>query len=171
MGLRFKVVKPRYEETNHAHLAPGPTVRRHALGKALSAAASVRDGVILGADTVVYLDGRLIGKPKNRKDAVKMLAGLQGRSHTVYTGVALLKMAQGKVAKRRVFVEKTAVFIRPMTRAEILSYFKRINPLDKAGAYAIQSRRTGIVSAMKGSLWNAAGLPAESLAKHLLMVQ
>jgi septum formation protein len=162
-GIRFRVLRPEYHEKNIPGLGPGALVKRHALEKGLSAAKLIKDGVVLSADTVVYLNGRVIGKPRNRRDAFRILSNLEGRWHTVYTGVSLLERSAGKTIKKRSFIVKTGVQIKEMTPEEIRAYFKKINPLDKAGAYAIQSSRVSIVKKIRGSFSNAVGLPMEKL--------
>ena len=164
LGIRFRVLSTRYHEKDLPGTGPAKLVRTHALGKALSAAHLIIHGKILSADTVVYFKNKIIGKPKNRREAFRILSMLQGRWHEVYTGVAIFEIKNKKIHKRRVFTEKTKVCLRPMNRAAILKYFKRVNPLDKAGAYAIQSRRFGIVVEIKGSFSNAVGLPLEKLS-------
>ena len=165
-GFLFKTLKPVYEEKDKPGLSPATLVKLHALAKADSVAGHVRQGAILVADTIVYFKKKIIGKPKNGKDALRMLGALQGRRHTVYTAVALLWIAGGIIQKKKVFVEKTDVYLKPLTHAEIQVYFRKINPLDKAGAYAIQSRNS-IVQKVRGSFSNAVGLPMEALEKYL----
>lgn len=164
-GVRYRTLRPNYHERPIAGLAPPELVKRHALEKGLSAAKLVKSGIILSADTIVYVAGGVIGKPKNRGDAFGILSKLQGRWHTVYTGVALLKVSGGSVVKRKSFYAKTRVFVRPMSAGEIKSYFKKINPLDKAGAYAIQSCDSSVVEKIRGSFSNAVGLPMEALQR------
>ena len=193
-GIRFKVFCPTYEETNDARVSVRMLVKRHALGKAISASSRIRDGLVLGADTVVVRHGSLSGKPRNMQHAERMLQNLQGKWHTVLTGVALLKIRAGKVVKKTVFVESTAVKLKKLSAEQRKRYLKRIGPLDKAGAYAIQSKaidivpppvrsgrkatgrscgRTGggIVERVRGSLANAMGLPMEKLKKKLGMLR
>lgn len=167
LGVSFRVVKPSYEEKPIPGASPARLVRTHALAKGLSAASLVRDGLVISADTVVFFRGRIIGKPRDMKDAVRILGSLQGRWHRVYTGVALVRVDGGKAAGRRVFTEMTRVRLRPMDAAAIRRYFRRVNPLDKAGAYAIQSSRPAVVAEVKGSFSNAVGLPVESLMRDL----
>lgn len=164
LRLRFRVISPSYEEKNETKKPPSVLVRKHALAKAVSCVSKVRDGIILGADTLVYCGNSIIGKPKNMKDAFKILNHLQGGWHTVYTGVALLNIKHSRMIKKMVFSEKTRVRLRVMNRMAIESYFKKINPLDKAGAYAIQSDKANIIEEVRGSLTNAIGLPVERLA-------
>lgn len=166
-GMRFRVVRSRYQEKNRISDAPAKTARRHALGKALSAASAVKNGIILGADTLVWQKGRLIGKPKDLPEAFRILTRLQGKDHSVYTGVALVRMSAGKEVKRRVFCVKSVVRLKAMDRADMAAYFRRIRPLDKAGAYAAQAARSGIVRRVRGSFSNVVGLPLEALRRRL----
>jgi septum formation protein len=170
LGVRFRTVIPAYEERNPGCRAPAALVRLHALEKASAVGRSVREGIVIGADTIVWFGGKTIGKPKNLAEARKTLAKLQGQWHVVYTGVALLNIHRRVVRRRHVYVEKTRVLIRSMSDKEIRRYFRRINPLDKAGSYAIQARFS-IVERIQGSLFNAMGLPAESLIKNLNIIK
>ncbi len=167
LGLRFRAVKPSYREGHLSGLTPAQIVKRHAMGKALAAAKSVKSGVILAADTIVYFKKRVMGKPKNHEDAVRTLSFIQGHWHAVYTGVALLKVEKGRIAREKVFYETTRVCLKKMDKKDIGVYFKKINPLDKAGAYAIQSKNQNIIAEVKGSFSNAVGLPQEILMKQL----
>ena len=162
-GLRFRSLKPRYREVNNFSLSPSKIVQAHAWAKALSVKGIIARGTVLAADTIVYFGGRVIGKPKNLREAVKILNRLQGRWHSVYTGVALAEFRAGRLIRKKVFFEKTKVLLRPLTRGEISAYFRRVDPLDKAGAYAIQARRGSVVEEIKGSFSNAVGLPVEKL--------
>lgn len=164
--VRFAVLKPRYRETFPRAARPAALVRMHALGKALSAARQVRDGFVLGADTVVFHRNKIIGKPRSMKEASRVLRSLQGVWHRVYTGVALVEIRSGLVLSKKVFVEKTDVKLKKMTKDRSAAYLKKIGPLDKAGAYAIQSRRADIVESVRGSVSNAAGLPMEALKRR-----
>ena len=170
LGLRFRAVAPAYEEGHPGRRRPAVLVRRHALEKALAVVRAAREGVIIGADTIVWFDGKIIGKPKNLADAHKTLAKLQGCWHVVYTGVAILKVREVVVFHRRVYVEKTRILIRRMSAADIRRYFRRVNPLDKAGSYVIQARFS-VVERVQGSFFNAMGLPAESLIKNLNIIK
>ena len=166
-GFKFRCLNPPYHEKAIPHLSPSALVKLHALEKAKSVAHRVKKGLMIGADTIVYFKGEVIGKPKDKKDAFQILNRLQGRQHTVYTGVALLWVREKKIIRRKVFHETTKVWIKAMNRKEIARYFRKINPLDKAGAYAIQSSAFNIADHAEGFLSNAAGLPAERLEKYL----
>ena len=162
-GVRFEVLKSDYHERNFDRSRPSQLVKRHALGKALAAARKVKNGKILGADSIVYCRGKIVGKPGNLREAMKMLAALQGRWQTVYTGVAFLEIRQSRVLRQRLFYEKTKVLLNKMEKKDIRRYFRRVNPLDKAGACAIQASGPGIVREVVGSFSNAVGLPMERL--------
>ncbi len=160
--IDFRVLRPSHDEASFSgKRSPSQWVQQHALAKARSVSHRVSEGVILGADTIVYFHGKIIGKPKNLKEASKILSQLQGRWHTVYTGVALL----GKSPV--VFYDKTRVFLKKMSPADVRGYFKKVNPLDKAGAYAIQSKKNLIVLKVKGDFFNAVGLPMKKLKIQL----
>ncbi len=114
LGVLFKTLEPDYHEKPLPGASPTKLVRAHALGKALSAARMIRSGRVLSADTIVYFRNRIIGKPRDMKDAFRILGALQGQWHTVYTGVAFLSVKAGKAVRRRVIVEKTQVRLRPL---------------------------------------------------------
>ena len=162
-GIRFKRATSDYHERDFPGMAPSYVVKKHALGKALAAARKVKSGNVLAADTIIYFHGRIIGKPAGRRAAVKTLLALQDHWHTVYTGVAFLEARNGRIKQKRLFFEKTGVRLQKMEAEDIRDYFKRVDPMDKAGAYAIQDRRSGIVREIKGSFSNAVGLPMERL--------
>ena len=162
-GISFRILKPGYDEDGNLKGTPSQVVQIHATRKAESCAGRVRNGTLLAADTVVYLDGVIIRKPKHMKAARLMLGRLQGRWHTVYTGVAIFKIVSNRLVHKTVFFEKTKVQLSPLTPKRIRHYVQTVNPLDKAGSYAIQSSRSGIVQAVKGLFSNAVGLPIEKI--------
>ncbi len=166
-GISVRKIKPDYAEIDKKHLTTGQLLRSHAVGKALSAATHVKNGILVSADTLVVHKGKRIGKPRDMKHALHILSSLQGRTHHVLTGVAILSICDGKIQRKKYFVEKTEVTLKPLTLEAIKVYFKRIQPLDKAGAYAIQSKRLSIVQKIRGSYSNAMGLPMEKLKKIL----
>lgn len=129
---------------------------------AKQAASGDKITVVVGADTVVSIDGRILGKPANREDAVLMLRSLQGRSHHVYTGVTLL--AGGR---KRSFAAETEVEVYPMTEEEINHYVESGDPMDKAGAYGIQGSFASYIKGIHGSYTNVMGLPVGRLYQEL----
>ncbi len=130
--------------------------------KNLTAGGNSRMFLVIGADTVVYGNGKILGKPKDGKEAVEMLQALQGRTHQVYTGVTLLYNAaeNGGEVIRKTFYEETVVELFPMTEEEILSYVQTGDPMDKAGAYGIQGIFAKYVKGISGDYNNVVGLPA-----------
>ena len=162
-GIRHRILKADYIETHPRGMAPAAVARKNAWGKAVAASKKIANGRILAADTLVYSEGKIIGKPRNRRAAEKTLLSLQGRWHTVYTAVAVLDVEHGRAKKKVLFHERTKVRLKAMTLPEIRRYFRREDPMDKAGAYAIQSKKGTIVEKVRGSFTNAVGLPMENL--------
>jgi len=164
LGLEFRIIPGRAGELHDPHLTAGELCRVNAWRKARVVAAAHPDALVLGADTLVYLGTTLFGKPADLPDARRMLRQLQGRTHQVVTGVCLLHHASRRV---RVFADSTTVTFRPLTARQINAYLAAINPLDKAGAYAIQERGDSIVEKISGSWSNVVGLPLERLRREL----
>lgn len=132
-------------------------------------AAEVADGIeepciVIGADTVVAADGKILGKPKNEEDALAMLWDLQGRKHEVYTGVTLYDTENGT---KNTFYEKTDVYMYPATKEELISYIKTGEPMDKAGAYGIQGMGAKLVEKINGDYNNVVGLPVARLFREI----
>lgn len=163
LGFKFKIVPSSYEEKNRSSAHPEKLVKRHALGKIREAKVSGKAGILLGADTIVWLDGVIYSKPKGMKGAVRTLSKLSGREHRVYTGVALKNLATGKILTDFAF---TKVKMKKLSLDKIHQYFETVNPLDKAGAYAIQEGFK-IVQKISGSHTNVIGLPKELLSELL----
>ncbi len=143
---------------------PEQTVRELSLHKAQEVAQTCapEDIIIIAADTIVYLDGAILGKPKDHDDAVRMLTALSGREHIVYTGVAVLRGGELRQA-----AEHTAVRFRALTPAEIERYIATGEPMDKAGAYGIQGRGALFVAHLDGDYFNVMGLPLCRLGQLL----
>jgi len=162
-GLRDFIVRPALGPEPEAAegLPPGEAVIAIALAKGREVAATAGPGeLVLAADTEVYLDGALLGKPGSDAEAARMLSRLSGVRHTVYTGVALL--LDGKV---RTGVEATEVFFRPLTSEEIAAYVKTGEPMDKAGAYGLQGLASKFVRRIEGDVYNVVGLPLCKVAE------
>lgn len=160
MGLRFTVVRPSDVEELLGGAAPDVVAMQNAQLKARAVAGRHPDSVVIGADTIVVLNGKLFGKPHSPGDAVQMLGQLAGRQHEVITGVCLLHRT---LDTELTFAETTRVWMRPLTGPQIVEYLGKINPLDKAGAYAIQEHGEGIIERIEGSYNNVMGLPTERL--------
>ena len=165
MGVRdFRVVTPDIDEHMDRELPPEELVRRISLEKAL--AVQEQEGntsIIIAADTVVALDGAVLGKPADESDAARMLSALSGRTHQVFTG---LTVACG--ADVRTVSEETAVTFRPLTQAEIAAYVRTGEPMDKAGAYGIQGYGALLVEGIRGDYYNVMGLPVCRLGGLLM---
>ena len=160
MGLRFVVVQPDGVEEELSGAAPDVLAIRNAQRKARAVAGRHPDAMVIGADTMVVLDARIFGKPRDPAEAGRMLEQLVGRQHEVITGVCLLHHTLGT---ELTFADTTRVWMRPLDRAQVQEYLSKINPLDKAGAYAIQEHGAGIVERIEGSYTNVMGLPTERL--------
>ncbi len=124
------------------------------------------DIAVLGADTIVVLNNMILGKPKDKEEAFKMLSSLSGRSHFVYTGSCLIVKKDGEV-KKTVLSDKTEVFMAPMTEDEIRSYIETGEPMDKAGAYGIQGIGARFIERINGNYQTVVGLNTCSLCKTL----
>lgn len=131
---------------------------------------TITDNVVLGADTVVACDGKILGKPADMEGAVAMLTMLQGRGHEVYTGVTILYEENGE-RKTLTFHEKTTVHFYPMTDAQIREYVATGDPMDKAGAYGIQGLCARYISGIVGDYNNVVGLPVGRVYQELHRLQ
>ena len=163
-GLPFRIDAPDVDET--CSLPPREAVKELSRRKALAAAKLHPGCVILAADTLVSVDEKALGKPQDAEDAFRMLSGLQGRTHQVYTGVALVKKQTGKTEVSS-FFEQTDVTMYPMGEEEIRGYIATSEPKDKAGAYGIQGRAAIFVKEIRGDYNNVVGLPIGRLYQEL----
>ena len=165
-GFEFEVIESQADE-NVAVKEPERLVEELARRKALAVAETLEgEALVIGADTVVAADGEILGKPKDEEDAFRMLSGLQGRTHQVYTGVALVKKQTGKTEVSS-FFEQTDVTMYPMGEEEIRGYIATSEPKDKAGAYGIQGRAAIFVKEIRGDYNNVVGLPIGRLYQEL----
>ncbi len=166
LGVTFRVRASRLDEAalRVDGASPERLVGDLALAKARAVAAREGDALVLAADTVVVLDGEILGKPRSAAEAEAMLTRLQGRTHRVLTGVAVVDAASGRSA---VAVEETRVALRPLDPQEIRDYVATGEPLDKAGAYAIQGLGALLVTGVEGCFYNVVGLPLARTAELL----
>jgi septum formation protein len=162
--FKFRVMPAAAREVHHEHLTAGELCQVNAYRKARAVAKKVPDALVLAADTLVCLETVLFGKPATLEEANQMLERLQGRTHQVVTGVCLLHLREHRQV---IFAETTAVSFRRLDDAGIRQYLSRVNPLDKAGAYAIQEEGDLIVEKIAGSYTNVVGLPMERLTAEL----
>jgi septum formation protein len=163
-GYMFEVVSPQIEEVSSAWLTIRELTVCNATRKAWSAAQTLPGAIVLGADTLVTIDDDVLGKPVDLEDAARILRRLSGRSHEVWTAVCLCHLARGK---SRSFCAVSRVKFRDLTDREIKNYFAKVNPLDKAGAYAAQGYGREIIQHIEGSYSNVVGLPMEMTARLL----
>jgi septum formation protein len=164
-GMTFTVMSSAVDETAIPGESPNDHVHRLACAKAeLVAARSVGAAIVIGADTVIALDGQIIGKPRSTEDARRTLELLSGRTHSVVTGVMLIRLPD---AERRGFVETTQVQFSAISPEEISRYLATGEPYDKAGAYAIQGRAGRYIPRIEGSYFNVVGMPLSRLWQEL----
>lgn len=163
INLEFDIYPSGIEEPQITE-APGIAVQEIALAKARAVATKLDAGLVIGADTVVVLDGHPIGKPKNDAHAIEILTRLSGNRHEVITGVALIDIAPKNEV---IWAEKTAVYFRRLHRSEILAYVRSGEPSDKAGAYGIQGIAGAFAERIEGCYFNVVGLPLASLTTQL----
>ena len=160
----FQVLPGHAEEFQPEQFSPVESCLLNACRKARVIAKRFPDALVIGADTEVCLGRRVFGKPRDRDDAERMLAELAGRTHLVISGVCLLQLRRHR---QRLFAEITRVTFKRLDALEISDYLDRINPLDKAGAYAIQEHGEMIVERIEGSFSNVVGLPVDRLREEL----
>ncbi|HNU99293.1 MAG: septum formation protein Maf [Verrucomicrobia bacterium] len=168
-GLRidFAVCPARVAEVRQKQLTAREMSMLNAFRKARDVARQFPDQRVLGADTLVSLGRRLYGKPKDLGEAARMLRELAGRTHQVVTGVCLMHW---RARRQRLFAEVTNITFLPLTPEQIEAYLAAVNPLDKAGAYAIQQRGSDLVAGIVGSYSNVVGLPLERLQEELRLL-
>ena len=159
LGVPFEAVDPGDVE-NSVALDPVAHVRDHALSKAEAVAAKYPDRLVIAADTIVVLDGRILEKPRNMEEAKAMLRVLCGRIHTVVSAVALVERDRGLSDLR---IEETKVGMKKLTEEEIEAYVATGEPMDKAGAYAAQGIGAVIIERVEGCFYNVVGLPMSLL--------
>ncbi|GAV21666.1 Maf family protein [Carboxydothermus pertinax] len=161
---QFEIIPPTAEE-NAKILNPLELSLFLSRQKAKSVATKVEEGLIIAADTVVALDGKILGKPRDEEKAFYMLKALAGREHEVYTGVTLIQKPQ---KREKSFGEMTKVWFYPLTDEEIKKYIRTKEPLDKAGAYGIQGYGALFVKKINGCYFNVVGLPIARMYRELL---
>lgn len=164
LGIDFEIVPSDAEEVHEPHESPEEYVRRLSLAKATAVARKHPEALVIGADTTVHLDGKLLEKPVDEADARRMLAELSGRAHTVFTSVSLVRMSDGF---ERSATDTTVVTISPMTPGEIAWYVATGEPMDKAGSYAAQGIGASFVERIEGNFTNVVGLPLPLLRRLL----
>ena len=166
MGITFDIYSKEIEEHLDPDVEPARAVEKLAEEKAQAVFDECLDAIVIGADTVVAVDGEIMGKPKDPADAARMIHRIQGRDHEVLTGVAVI-LKKGEVETTINFAETTRVHVFPMTEEEIQAYASSKEPMDKAGAYGIQGLFAAYVSGIEGDYNNVVGLPVGRLYQEV----
>ena len=168
MGLQFTVLVSDADESGvDTSVPPEIYVQELALLKAAAVAKTIiknKDAIVISADTIVVCDGEILGKPKDEEDAVRMLTSLSGKSHKVYTGFCVMRLSDAFTVCKNVCTE---VVFKPLTREKIERYVKTSEPMDKAGAYAIQGLGAMLIERINGDYFNVVGLPVSELSDVL----
>jgi septum formation protein len=165
LPVDFKVLPSDAEEIFEEQFSPHELCQLNAHRKARVVAKKNPDALVLGADTLVFLGREIFGKPRDHAEAEQMLSRLQGTTHQVVTGVSLMHL---RAHREKIFAASTDVTFHPLDQKQIRAYLAKINPLDKAGGYAIQEHGEKIVAEISGSYSNVVGLPVEKLGEELM---
>jgi len=164
LGIPFETIPSHIEESNEINDDPTAYVLRLAEEKARFVARDFPSSWVIGADTIVVLDGEILGKPSSREEASLMLAKLKGRKHEVFTGLALLQEETGTLLRD---VVVSSVYFREIAEEEMRWYVNSDEPYDKAGGYALQGKGAVFVRQLEGSYTNVIGLPLCELVELL----
>jgi septum formation protein len=160
MGLTCKCMSARIDEDHSLNLSPPELSKELARQKAQAVLARVSDGIVIAADTIVFREGIVMGKPGNKDEAYQYLSSLSGMCHQVITGLCVVDV---KSDIWQCEAERTRVFFRTLTDREIKAYIDSGEPMDKAGAYGIQGRGAMLVEKIEGCYFNVVGLPVTRL--------
>lgn len=164
-GIAFRIVPSDIDESIYSMSSPGDQVKLLSQAKADAVSMWYPDQWVIGADTIVVKDGKILGKPSSKSDAQKMLRTLSGRVHQVFTGYTICCGEKGKKYSEAI---KTDVLFKKLTDDEINWYINTSEPFDKAGAYAIQGLGTFLVKSINGSYTNVVGLPVCEVIEYLI---
>jgi septum formation protein len=164
IGLKIKVVPSNIDEKLNPRLRPKGQAEELSLEKAKTVAQKYTDSIIISADTLVDINGDILGKPKNIDEAKRMIKKLQGKTHTVITGFTIMDTKSKKITTDSV---ETAVTFRKLTDKEIKTYISKEKPLDKAGAYGVQGIGATLVASITGDFFNIVGLPLSTIIPAL----
>lgn len=164
IGLTIKVVPSEFEEKLNPRLKPRAQTEQLSLEKAKLVAEKYPEAIIIAADTLVYSNGDILGKPKNMEDAGRMIKKLQGKTHIVFTGFTIYNKASKKLITNSA---ETKVTFRKITDKEIRSYLKIEKPLDKAGGYSMDGAGAALLESVAGDFFNVLGLPVSKVIPAL----
>lgn len=156
IGLDFEVIVSSFEEKIDKNLKPGELAEKFSLEKAKDVAKRQKNAIIIAADTFVVLGNEILGKPKTKELAKKMLEKLSGKAHLVITGFTIIDTKSGKTVTKSV---ESKLFMKKLTKEEIDTYVNTGEPLDKAGAYAVQEKGGLFIKKIEGDFFNVVGLP------------
>ena len=161
---KFTVMESAVDESSISAKTPEQFAVSAAIAKAKEVARKAKNAIVIGGDTIVVLENKILGKPKSKKEAVKMLAALSGRTHTVITGLAVI---DSETLKEITDLEITKVTMKKLSPKAIAEYVESGSPMDKAGSYGIQEIEAQFVASVDGDYDNVVGLPVEKLYKML----
>ncbi len=165
VGIKAEIIPANIDESALSTLDPIQMVTELAMLKATDVARSFRGNtIVIGADTCVYNEGKILGKPNSIEEAEEMLRSLSGKTHEVYTGYCVCSCKDGTTVSK---CEKTRVTFKNLTDEEIRAYVKTREPMDKAGAYGIQNKGSILIERIDGDYFNVVGLPMCGLSKLL----
>ncbi len=167
-GLRFHTIVPEVKESRRLKGGCSRLVIANALRKAKTVSKGLKSGIVIGADTVVLANKRVIGKPKNKRDAFKILRLLSGKQYSFYTGIVVIDIDRNKTFTA---YEVTRVYMKRLSNDQIQRYLRSTSNLYRAGAFDVQGRGLGLVRRIEGCYNNVAGLPLVKLAKLLKKVR
>lgn len=160
LSIEFRIISKNTDETLDNDLTPIENVMKIAAQKAEAVANNYHESLIIGCDTIVVLDKQILGKPRDKEDAYRMLKSLSGRAHKVYTGVSLQNKSKELWMS---FYEETTVYMKVLSDKEIWNYIATGDPMDKAGSYGIQTQGALFIEKIEGDYFNVVGLPISTL--------
>lgn len=164
LGLSFSIIPSQVDETVPDDWTPAQVVEALSERKASDVAQTQEQGLVIGSDTIVVLDGQVLGKPRDEEEAFAMLTRLQGREHEVYSGLAIIDAATGET---RIGHNMTKVKMKLLSPEKVKQYIASGEPMDKAGSYAIQGLGATLIERMEGDYFNVVGLSVSMLADYL----
>ena len=168
IGIDFEIIPSNICEDANFNLGPRKFVQYWSKKKAKVIAKTNKDKIVIGADTIVYFKGKIIGKPKDKEESYKMLNNLSGKTHKVFTGVSIVNEDKNIL---RTFSQMTKVTVRDIPKNDILYYIDNYYTLDKAGSYGIQDWFSIWIKKIDGCYYNVMGLPLSKFYKNYLLVK
>lgn len=164
LGLKFKVVESKFVEHFNPSLKPHELTEMLSVEKAKEVSKRYKNAIIIAADTIVACDGKILGKPLDKRDAKSMLQFLSNKTHSIITAFTIIEGETSKIITKS---EETKIFMRKISDREIDSYLQTKEPYDKAGAYAVQGKAKKFIKKIVGDFDNAVGLPTHTLVREL----